>query len=118
MFTDIVKPGELQQVIIKAQHNCVSDVRSYSSRNFVPIVHEYIMVLKKASDLFVDFMLPTKHELDMRDSKSATWTDVVYAVLNSLGGKATLSDIYARVDGHKKCDQTDSADAQLLQQGF
>ena len=115
MFTDIVKPGEMQQVIIKAQHNCVSDGRSYSNRNFVPIVHEYIMVLKKASDLFVDFMLPTKHELDMRDSKSATWTDVVYAVLNSLGGKATLSDIYARVDGHKKCSTNNNWQAKVRQ---
>ena len=115
MLADIVKPGQLEQIIIKAQHNCVSNGRSYSNRNFVPILHEYIMVLKKASDLFVDFMLPTKHELDMRDSKSATWTDVVYAVLNSLGGKATLSDIYARVDGHKKCDTNNNWQAKIRQ---
>ncbi len=115
MFTDIVKPGAMEQVYIKMQHNCVSNGRSYSNYNFAPIVHEYIMVLKKAADLFIDFQLPTKHELDIRDSRSATWADVVSAVLSSLGGKASLSQIYAKIDGHKKCETNNNWRAKVRQ---
>lgn len=115
MFTDIVKPGAIEQVYIKMQHNCVSNGRSYSNYNFAPIVHEYIMVLKKASDLFIDFQLPTKHELDIRDSKSATWADVVQAALSSLGGKASLTEIYKIIDGHKKCSSNSNWQAKVRQ---
>lgn len=103
MFTDIVKPGELEQIIIKAQHNCVSDGRTYQSKNFVPIVHEYIMVLKKISPYIIDFQLPQKYKLDIRDSKKATWKDVVFAVLKKIGREASLEEIYREIFDHAKC---------------
>lgn len=102
MLTDIVKPGELEQVIIKMQHNTCSGGRSYSSKNFVPIVHEYILVLKKAFPYFLDFQVPLKKKLDVRDSNSATWRDVVFAVLKKLGKAASLASIYSEIDGHAK----------------
>lgn len=103
MLTDIVKAGELEQIIIKAQHNCVSNGRTYQNRNFVPIVHEYIMVLKKIAPYIIDFKLPQKYELDIRDSKTATWKDVVYAVLKKIGREATLEEIYKEVKDYAKC---------------
>jgi hypothetical protein len=115
MLTDIVKPGDMQQIIIKAQHNCVSNGRTYANSNFVPIVHEYIMVLKKASDLFIDFQLPKNYEMDVRDSKTATWADVVAGVLSSLGGRASLQQIYAKVDGHRKCETNNNWQAKIRQ---
>lgn len=102
MITDIVKPGELEQIIIKCQHNCVSERRTYSHKKFVPLVHEYIMVLKKIAPYILDFQFPYRKEMDIRDSDSATWRDVVFAALSSIGGEARLSDIYAEIDGHKK----------------
>ena len=84
MLTDIVKPGGLEQVLIKMQHNTCSGGRSYSSKNFVPIVHEYILVLKKLAPYILDFQIPLKNKLYIRDSRSATWRDVVFAVLKSL----------------------------------
>lgn len=106
MLTDIVKPGQLEQIIIKAQHNCVSNGRTYSNKNFVPLIHEYILVLKKIAPYMINFQLPQKYEMDIRDSKSATWRDVVYAVLEKLGtGKPVkLEDIYKEIEGHKKCN--------------
>lgn len=104
MFTDIVKPGSLEQVIIKAQHNTMSGGRTYSNRNFVPIDHEYLMVLKKLMPLMINFQLPTKHTQDIRDSKSATWADVVRAVVESENGPVTLEVIYSKIDGHKKAE--------------
>ena len=101
MLKDIVQPGQLDQIIIKAQHNCVSDGRSYTNKNFVPIVHEYIMVIKKLAPYIIDFSLPTKHEMDIRDSKTATWRDVVYAVMEKLG-EADLDKIYAELEQNEK----------------
>ena len=102
MLTDIVKPGELEQIIIKQQHNCVSNGRSYTRKNFVPLVHEYIMVLKKAAPYILSFQYPFRKELDIRDSVTATWRDVVFATLTAIGGEARLSDIYAAIGGYKK----------------
>ena len=104
MLTDIVKPGCLEQIIIKAQHNCVSNGKSYSNRNFVPLVHEYILILKKLAPYMINFQLPQKYEVDIRDSRTATWRDIVYAVMEKLGnGKITLEEIYREIEGHKKC---------------
>lgn len=102
MFSDMVKPGELEQVIIKAQHNVSSAGSSYARRNFVPIAHEYIAVMKKLAPYVIDFTLPRRYEQDVRDSKSATWKSVVYQTIKNLGGKASLQQIYDAVEGHRK----------------
>lgn len=101
MLKDIVQPGQLDQIIIKAQHNCVSEGRKYANANFVPIVHEYIMVIKKLAPYIIDFSLPTKHEIDIRDSKTATWRDVVIAVMEKLI-EADLETIYSEIENHDK----------------
>lgn len=103
MLNDIVKPGELEQVIIKMQHNCVSNGRRYTSKNFVPLVHEYLLVVKKPSPVILDFKLPRAYRMDIRDCKNATWFDVVKGVLQSFGHKVRLDEVYAAIEGHKKC---------------
>lgn len=35
MLADIAKPGTLEQIIIKMQHNCVSDRNVYTNQNLV-----------------------------------------------------------------------------------
>lgn len=108
MLNDIVKPGEVEQVIIKMQHNASSNRNQDLSRigngknPFVPLVHEYILILKKLGPYMLDFQLPIKKELDIRDSQCATWRDVVYGVLRKLGKQTRLSDIYAEIEGHQK----------------
>ena len=102
MLCDIVKPGTLEQIIIKAQHNCVSYNRSYNGY-FVPIVHEYLMVIRKDSAMIYQIGMNQYYKFDMRDSKSATWRDVVAAVLED-SGELSLSDIYSKIEGHRKCE--------------
>lgn len=104
MIRDIAQPGVLENIVIKAQHNCVSDGHTYSNRNFIPIIHEYIMILKKMAPYSLDFTMTKRYKLDIRDSKDVSWKDVVAAVLNKLGREATLDEIYAEIDGFKKCD--------------
>lgn len=103
MLADIAKPGTLEQIIIKMQHNCVSDRNVYTNQNFVPIVHEYLMVLKKEAALLYQIAFTKKREFDVRDSWDITWRDVVCAVIEDNGGFMELQNIYAAVDGHRKC---------------
>ena len=114
MLTDIVKPGELQQVIIKKQNNYSSAGRTYQTRNFVPIEHEYIMVIKKLMPYIINFQLPQNYEVDIRDSETATWADVVYAVIKDKG-RVALSEIYSEIEGHKKCQKNPNWQAKVRQ---
>lgn len=105
MLCEIAKPGQLENIVIKAQHNCVSDRTTYSGNSFIPIVHEYVMILKKPSPYEFEVILPRTYNVDVRDSKSSSWRDVVFAALKNLGGKAELGDIYNELDGHSKTTQ-------------
>lgn len=107
MLLDIAKPGTVEQIIIKTQHNCVSDRRSYSGK-FVPIMHEYLLVLRKDAPLIFDVSMNRTVSCDVRDCKGSTWRDIVASVLEDAGGPLPLSAIYEKIDGHKRC-QTNKA---------
>ncbi len=103
MILDIAKPGTVEQIIIKAQHNCVSDSRSYSGR-FVPIVHEYLLVLRKDAPMIFNVKISKNVQSDMRDLKSTTWRDVIISIMEYEERPMTLNEIYAHVEGHKRCE--------------
>ena len=46
MLFELIKPGTLENVIIKAQHNCFSNQTQYSG-HLIPILHEYLLIIKK-----------------------------------------------------------------------
>ena len=102
MLLNVAKPGTVEQVIIKAQHNCTSDSRRYSG-HFVRIVHEYLLVLRKDSALVFDIQLPHTTKGDVRDMRHVTWRDIVAAVLEEANGPMALPEIYERIDGHRRC---------------
>lgn len=102
MLADIIKPGTLEQIIIKTQHNCFSDSTYYSNRNWVPIVHEYLMVLRKDASLIIPVKYTKDSQLDMRDMKVSTWRDVVASVMENYGTTMTLEELYQKIEGHRK----------------
>lgn len=108
MLADLSIPGELSQILVKMQHNTVSGRNSnFSSnrRNFFLIEHEFIVVVKKPSGYEIACVVPKKYSMDVRDSiGTATWKDVVYAVLQNIGHSSTLEEIYEQIDGHKKAE--------------
>ena len=53
----------------------------------------------------MDFQIARNVKMDIRDSKSVTWKDIVSAAMQSLKGKASLEQIYAEIDGHERCRQ-------------
>jgi hypothetical protein len=72
----------LKEEIIKIQHNVNSSGKNYANYNFIPIMHEKLLV-------FADF-------------KPVTWNELVLRALDDLGGTAALGDIYAKLGEHPK----------------
>lgn len=101
MLAEITKPGTLENIIIKAQHNCFSDNIQYSGK-FIPILHEYVMIVRKDDALFYPILFSEKRKLDIRDMPGATWKDIVASVLESATGPVTLSWLYEQIEPHKK----------------
>lgn len=102
MLVDIVKPGTLENIVIKAQHNCWSNGVSYSGK-FIPIIHEYLMICRKDNSLIIPFKLTTTSKADIRDLKAPIWRDVIYDTLESVGGKCNLTELYNAIKDHNKC---------------
>ena len=101
MLSEIIKPGTMENIIIKAQHNCFSDKTNYSG-NFIPIVHEYLLILKKDNSICFPVLVANRKVADVRDLKIPTWRDVVAAVLEECKNAVDLSYIYEKIENHKK----------------
>jgi hypothetical protein len=104
MLCDIAKPGTIENIVIKAQHNCMSSGKTYSNRSFIPIVHEYILILRKDSGLYYPVAVTKKCVRDIRDVASASWRDVVADVMDASGRPMALGEIYSRIAGHVRCE--------------
>ena len=101
MLAEIVKPGTLENIIIKAQHNCFSDQIQYSGK-FIPILHEYVMIVRKDAPVLVPVLLTQRRTVDIRDMQEATWRDVVAAVLEQCEQPVALTYLYEQIEPHKK----------------
>lgn len=101
MLLDIAKPGTLEQVIIKTQHNTWSERQSYSGR-FVPIVHEYLLVTRKDDTLVFPVSWGVSRRMDSREVDQQSWRDLLASVLDSHRDGASLEELYAAVEGSSK----------------
>lgn len=104
MLSEIVKPGTLENIIIKVQYNCFSDNTQYSA-SFIPILHEYVLIVRKDNPLFIPIITTKKLEADIRDMHGATWRDIVAAVLEEEGRSVPLSVLYEKIEPYKKARQ-------------
>lgn len=114
MLVDIAKPGVLENIVIKAQHNCWSDKQSYSGK-FIPICHEYLMICRKDAELLIPVALTYHKLIDVRDTAAATWKDIVYEAMKSVGGKCSLDELYSSIDGHRRAKQNNNWQAKVRQ---
>ena len=115
MILEMLKPGTIKQIIIKAQHNCWSDTVSYSGKAFIPIVHEYVLLLQKENALLFNIQSTKTGKVDIRDIEIPTWRNIVASVLEEMGGKATLSELYEAIDGHKRTEVNREWQAKIRQ---
>jgi len=90
--------SELASVVIKAQHNCVSDSRQYAKMKHMRILHEYIILWQKPKTLSISILADLATMAQQQASAlKATWRAVVRHALIALGGRAKLEDIYAKI---------------------
>ena len=115
MLLDMNKVGTLEQIIIKEQINCYSDNKKYSNENFIRIAHEYCMILRKDEPLILDYMIPKKGKMDLRNSLNITWKDLVASSLEALGGKVELVKLYSFLEGCKKTNNNPNWKAKIRQ---
>lgn len=101
MLSEIIKPGTPENILIKAQYNCFSDNTQYSG-SFIPILHEYVLIVRKDNPLFIPIITTKKLEADIRDMHGATWRDIVAAVLEEEGRSVPLSVLYEKIEPYKK----------------
>lgn len=93
-----IAPGALENIIIKRQHNCVSDRKSYGGGRLIRIEHEYVCVFRRDGMVFgmFDAALNTSSRLKM--FSNCTWRAVVEYALEDLGGKASLEELYGFIE--------------------
>ena len=90
---------ELKAVIVKAQHNCVSDRRAYGTiaSGLPRITHEYLLVWQKPSGP-TSFLVTLKGIATQAQARlTSTWRSIVRLAIVSLGGIADLKSLYAKV---------------------
>lgn len=86
---------ELAAVIIKAQHNCMSDQKNYGKMKLPFILHEYVLLWQRKIVPLVQVLAKVCHEQQAR--LTGTWKAIVRMALMGLKGKADLSSIYDKV---------------------
>ena len=103
MQNDIMRMGNFESFLVKGQFNCVSDTRRYK-KPFIPIVTEYILLLKKADSLLIPFSCRQSGMLSITrtDIQTITWHHLIRMTLESVGGIAYLSDLYSLLKTHPK----------------
>ncbi len=94
----LIAPGRIEGVAIKAQHNCMSDSRSYGGKKLCRIAHEYLVWWRRTDQFFamVDAALDISNRL--RQAADANWKAVCREAVNRLGGKADLDSIYSAIE--------------------
>lgn len=86
---------ELAAVIIKAQHNCVSDRKSYGAMLLPRVQHEFLMLYKKKEKPTLVLMWEMAKQQHARIT--GTWKSILRIVMMNLGNAAPLSRIYDEV---------------------
>lgn len=101
MISEIIKPGTLENIIIKTQHNCFSDNVQYGGK-FIPILHEYVLIVRKDNPLIIPIIQVKKKDVDIRDMEGASWRDIVAAVLEKHDDAVSLESLYQEIEPYKK----------------
>ena len=104
--SDMMKIGTFESFICKAQYNCNSDTKRYSTP-FIPIVTEYMLIFRKDHIFLVPYSVPYWKETDLSqtDSKALTWHHLIRLTIENAGGQASLSDLYSLLEKHPKAQK-------------
>jgi hypothetical protein len=94
-YQNMMPKNELLSVVIKVQHNCMSDGKTYGG-SFIPILHEYLLIWKKKQVSL--FQISLDKAIEFRNQIASTWRNAIRIALMKLNGKGSLKEIYAEVE--------------------
>lgn len=97
MFKNMDIFGNLEQVIIKEQHNCLTDTLKYSGK-FIPIEHEYLVIIKKNGPYIIPISHVSMKKRDLRMSEKSTWANVIAMILEDHGGQMNRHELVAEME--------------------
>ena len=115
MFKNMNIFGDLEQVIIKQQHNCLTDSVKYSGK-FIPTVHEYLVIIKKNDPYIVPVTYVGFTQRDMRKSTKCTWASVIAMMLEANGGEMQVAEVVSLMEKHPKAENNNHIEAKLRQE--
>ena len=106
---------ELVAVLIKQQHNCMSDARRYARMQYPRITHEYILLWKRRQRSTFELLRGMAVTSDQR--LKATWKAIVHMAMVKAGGSATLSQLYELVHraASNRCTENEHWKAKVRQ---
>lgn len=93
-----IAPGALENIIIKRQHNCVSDRKSYGNGRLIRIEHEYVCIFRRDGMVFGMFDAAMNTSDRLKTFSECTWSAVVEYALENLGGSASLDELYGFIE--------------------
>lgn len=105
MFKSMDLYGTLEQIIIKEQHNVISSNTNYGGAKFIPIAHEYLIIIRKDDNYIFPCHIVKNIPVDIRQSVKVTWKTLIQATMEKLGGKATVAELTEALMNHPKGKQ-------------
>ena len=114
MFKNMDIFGELEQVIIKQQHNCLTDTIQYAGK-FIPLEHEYLVIIRKNAPYIVPITTVRFQEKDIRNSTKITWAAFIAMVLEEHQGTMNQKELISIMQNHPKGKENHYCDAKLRQ---
>jgi hypothetical protein len=104
---DLTRFGETVATVIKVQHNTYSERKQYANVNFVPIVHETLVISRKprsiASYWRITGTKSVAFEFDLRTFAKAAWPALVLAAFSQMEDRATpLSAVYDEMQNYAR----------------
>ncbi len=115
IIKDMTWYGDLESHIIKIQYNCLSDNKTYSSNNFIPIKHEHLLVFKKNKLWIVNEKITNTIQVNIMEVTNITWRDLIQATIQYLKNKATIEEIYNILVKSKKAENNNHVREKIRQ---
>jgi len=101
---DLARYGELVANLVKIQHNVRSAGTQYSSRNFIPIMHEVLMLTRKPRlfAFIIEGAQTRAFQFDLRQFIKASWPALVLAGMHEADDKTDLQTLYQVMSGYAR----------------
>lgn len=96
--------GKLESVVIKKQNNTMSENTQYSNSSYIPLEHEYLIIVRKEDNLMIPVTAKKEVAFDMRKGTFPTWRGLIQNLIENMGGQATLDQLEGICKVHPKAE--------------